>query len=652
MYLLRKESLFNSPGLQQIEKSFADLLKQAGGVLKVILIISIEMLVFPLYCGMLLDCALLPLFENASVASRLAFASRSPWLFVFLHWFIGTCYMFHFALFVSMCRRVLRSGVLYFIRDPDDPTFHPVRDVLERSVTTQLRKIAFSGLVYGGLVIVCLGGAIWGTSRFGVFPIRWARPEADLEFPIDFLGYNLLAPVVALYLFPSKGMEKVFGRWLKLCARSLRLSQFLFGERRKIEEGHLEGESWLSKLNPWKDQGAIVKSGNFIKDGKYVRAPATDQVRIPRGERVFLEVDESDQRVDGTSASNGIHGRQPENFMQVYIPPWFRLRILTFISCLWMFAIAMGFGVTVVPMIFGRQIMSILAPDHIAPNDLYNFAIGITALGIVLQSLFNGRRALGSLKNMTSRQNLAAVSASIRKQTWRSIRSAYVYGFAVVIVPSLFALVLELYLILPLRTYMGPPAMIQKSANTPLNNLPGAQVTLNNTTFTDFTETQTAQVAVASHTFHILQDWTLGFIYGRVVLRLLLLSRHSRPAAAFRMITRDGFTNPNAGLATRAFVLPTLLLFSIVLICPPLIASVLDVTNVMSASVRTKVYRYSYPICASQMLGLWCTWELSEGMRRWRGRIKDEVYLIGERLHNLGERRPPEGSKSVVRRHS
>ncbi|KAH0356764.1 hypothetical protein KCU81_g434, partial [Aureobasidium melanogenum] len=151
MYLLRKESLFSSPGLQQIEKSFADLLKQAGGVLKVILIISIEMLVFPLYCGMLLDCALLPLFENASVASRLAFANRSPWLFVFLHWFIGTCYMFHFALFVSMCRRVLRSGVLYFIRDPDDPTFHPVRDVLERSVTTQLRKIAFSGLVYGGL---------------------------------------------------------------------------------------------------------------------------------------------------------------------------------------------------------------------------------------------------------------------------------------------------------------------------------------------------------------------------------------------------------------------------------------------------------------------------------------------------------------------
>lgn len=652
MYLLRKESLFSSPNLQTFEKSFTDVLKQAGGVFKVILIISIEMLAFPLYCGMLLDSALLPLFENASFASRLAFANKSPWLFVFLHWFIGTCYMFHFALFVSMCRRLLRNGVLYFIRDPDDPTFHPVRDVLERSVTTQLRKIAFSGAIYGGLVIVCLGGAIWGTSQLGVFPIRWARPEADLEFPIDFLGYNLLAPLVATYLFPSKGMETIFGRWLRLCARSLRLSQFLFSERRKIEEGHLEGESWTSRLNPWKDQSAIVKSEKFVKDGKYVRAPATDQVRIPRGDVVFLEVSENDQRVDGTNTSNGIHGRQPENFVQVYIPPHFRVRIITFVSLLWMFAIAMGMGITVVPMLFGRLIMSILAPQRIVLNDLYHFAVGIIALGVVLQSLFNGRKAVKSLKHTTSRQNLAAVSAKIRKQTWRLLRSAYVYGFAVVIVPTLFALVLELYLILPLRTYMGPAAVAHESDNITSDNMPGAQITLANTTITNFTGSQVAHLAVASHTFHILQDWTLGFIYGRVVLRLLLLSRNSRPAAAMRAITRDGFTNPNVKLATRAFVLPTLLLFSIVLICPLLVASFLDATNLISASVRTKVYRYSYPICASQALGLWCTWELSEGMRRWRGRIKDEVYLIGERLHNLGERKPPEGSKSVVRRHS
>lgn len=97
---------------QRIEGIVAEVLLQAGGVMKVILIIGIEMIVFPLYCGTLLDLALLPLFSNATVASRIAFTTASPLTSLFVHWFIGTCYMFHFALFVSMCRKILRSGVL------------------------------------------------------------------------------------------------------------------------------------------------------------------------------------------------------------------------------------------------------------------------------------------------------------------------------------------------------------------------------------------------------------------------------------------------------------------------------------------------------------------------------------------------------------
>lgn len=101
----------------RIEGMVAEVLIQAGGVMKVILIIGIEMIVFPLYCGTLLDVALLPLFSEATIMSRLDFTASSPLTSLFVHWFIGTCYMFHFALFVSMCRKILRSGVLckYFI---------------------------------------------------------------------------------------------------------------------------------------------------------------------------------------------------------------------------------------------------------------------------------------------------------------------------------------------------------------------------------------------------------------------------------------------------------------------------------------------------------------------------------------------------------
>jgi E3 ubiquitin-protein ligase MARCH6 len=55
---------------------------------------------------------MLPLFETATVAARIQFAVDFPLTNVFVHWFVGTCYMFHFALFVSMCRKIMRTGVL------------------------------------------------------------------------------------------------------------------------------------------------------------------------------------------------------------------------------------------------------------------------------------------------------------------------------------------------------------------------------------------------------------------------------------------------------------------------------------------------------------------------------------------------------------
>ena len=112
LYLGRGTPFSSSQSAQEWEASIIDVLNQASGVMKVILIISIEMLIFPLYCGLLLDFALLPLFEAASFKSRLLFTYNFPLTSIFVHWFVGTGYMFHFALFVSMCRKIMRKGVL------------------------------------------------------------------------------------------------------------------------------------------------------------------------------------------------------------------------------------------------------------------------------------------------------------------------------------------------------------------------------------------------------------------------------------------------------------------------------------------------------------------------------------------------------------
>lgn len=112
LYLRIRAAFRENQERERTEGAVVDVLYQAGGVMKVVLIISIEMILFPLYCGLLLDAALLPLFENVTVASRVGFTMNSPITSLFVHWFVGTCYMFHFALFVSMCRKIMRTGVL------------------------------------------------------------------------------------------------------------------------------------------------------------------------------------------------------------------------------------------------------------------------------------------------------------------------------------------------------------------------------------------------------------------------------------------------------------------------------------------------------------------------------------------------------------
>lgn len=121
LYLRRGVPFSSSQTGQEWEASIIDALNQASGVMKVILIISIEMLIFPLYCGMLLDVALLPLFENTTILSRILFTYNKPLTSIFVHWFVGTGYMFHFALFVSMCRKIMRKGVLCKYLQPAVP---------------------------------------------------------------------------------------------------------------------------------------------------------------------------------------------------------------------------------------------------------------------------------------------------------------------------------------------------------------------------------------------------------------------------------------------------------------------------------------------------------------------------------------------------
>ncbi|KAI9809988.1 MAG: hypothetical protein M1827_006755 [Pycnora praestabilis] len=621
LYLKRGKPFSYSESGKKVEAVIAEVLQQAGGVLKVILIISIEMIVFPLYCGLLLDLALLPLFEKATILSRIAFTVHSPWTSAFVHWFVGTCYMFHFALFVSMCRKIMRSGVLYFIRDPDDPTFHPVRDVLERSVTTQLRKITFSALVYGALVIICLGGVVWGLSLAfdGVLPVHWSSNEPVLEFPVDLLFYNFLMPLAVKFYKPSDGLYAMYNEWFKACARMLRLTHFLFGERQEDEEGHHVRRTWWDILAGKKGDAQMPVIGDdrkilaedrdvevyFLRDGKYVRTPASDQVRIPKGGKVFLEVNDDNVRVDGQpDLDEGLHGRKSDLFTKVYVPPYFGLRIGLFILSIWLFAAATGVAFTIVPLVFGRMVFAIMIPKHPRMNDVYAFSIGFYTLGGIFYGGLHYQVVLAFAKT-TLIPHVKSVNHALHQiydHSLRCLRVLYTYTAFAFVLPTLFALLMEFYIIIPTHTYLSPDQQ---------------------------------------HIIHSIQDWTLGVLYVKIAARLILWYPASRPAIALRAIIRDGWLHPDVRLATRAFILPAVTLMGAALVVPLPFAWLVNTLFVRKSSVGLsgRLYRYSYPALLATGFAISLLYLLGLAVKGWRQRIKDEVYLIGERLHNFGERR-------------
>lgn len=528
-------------------------------------------------------------------------------------------------------------GLADFIRDPDDPTFHPVRDVLERSVSTQLWKISFSALVYGGLVIVCLGGVVWGIAHAfdDVLPFHWSSNEPVLEFPVELLFYNFLMPLAVKFFKPSKGLNMIYNWWFRKCARALRLTHFLFGERKEDEEGRHVRRTWADVVHGEQgdiktpvigtDRQALAQDRDiaayFLRDGRYVRAPASDQVRIPKGAQTFLEVDQDNNRIDDQpDFDDGLHGRNSEMFSIIYIPPLFRLRISAFIFLIWLFAATTGVSITIVPLVLGRYIFAKLTLSHLRMNDIYAFSIGIYLLGGAVYGILYRQRIRTYLRDTFTPHTLT-ITSFLRKAasfTVRFLGFIYTYAAFGILLPTLLSLFMEFYLIIPLHTYFS-------------------------TSFSIFNA-----ISSERHIIHLIQDWTLGVLYLKMAARIILYNTPSRPASALRGIVRDGWLKPDFGLATRGFILPGTLAMAFALTAPLALGWLANTTVLHSYSAedavfRACVYRYSYPGVLALGFASAFAIVLSRAFAGWRKKVRDEVYLIGERLHNFGE-----GKKKAV----
>ncbi|KAI1300377.1 hypothetical protein EDD11_006221 [Mortierella claussenii] len=170
-YFLRTQHSYG----HRFSRAARSILCQCGLIVKIIFFVGIEMVVFPLFCGFVIDLSTLPLFKGASAASRIAFYKLSPNWSLIMHWLVGTAFMFNISVFVSLCRSMVRPGVMWFVRDPNDEGFHPIREILERPVILLLRKLGSGVLMYLALILLGVTFTIHSINLMlsGVLPLRW-----------------------------------------------------------------------------------------------------------------------------------------------------------------------------------------------------------------------------------------------------------------------------------------------------------------------------------------------------------------------------------------------------------------------------------------------------------------------------------------------
>ncbi|XP_053661766.1 E3 ubiquitin-protein ligase MARCHF6 [Anopheles marshallii] len=388
-------------------------------VVKVSLLSVVEIGVLPLVCGWWLDICSLPMFD-ATLKDRKASFKVAPGTSLFIHWMFGMVYVYYFASFIVLLREVLRPGVLWFLRNLNDPDFSPIQEMIHLSILRHTRRLISSATIFGSAVLLML----------------WAPIQILKTFWPTFLPYTL------------SGDSEVNELSLQLLLLQFVLPSF-------FEQSHTR--IWLKGLvRIWCNVVARMLGIKSYLLGADPR-PNEDDAAPPR--------QQPDAGAGLAAAHQAIMQRDvPVGFQPYERPQFFGVRL---IGLLVLMCISLAIGslaVLTIPVWIGRYGMALgsigssnIAPPPSAvsstgtetparPHELYTAAIGMYLCWLI-------SRGIALAVNLLP-QGRAAVIARVKH--WMSIATSYAMAMIVFVhmlgvIPLMFGLLLELVVVIPLR---------------------------------------------------------------------------------------------------------------------------------------------------------------------------------------------------------
>ncbi|KAJ7574391.1 hypothetical protein C8J56DRAFT_803140 [Mycena floridula] len=557
-------------------------------VLKVGSFIFIELVIFPLACGIVLDLTTVWLFPNSNLGSRFMFFYQAPLTAMFYHWVAGTMFMYGFAVLLAACRAIMRPGAMWFIKDPQDQNSHPIRDILDRPTFTQLRKIFISGMMYTFVVVlVAISLSIMLViGNKTLLPFRWKTREPLSNVPIDLLFLHLVLPYTMYYFRPRKALKKGATVIWKFVARQFRLTSYFFGDRIPAEE----------------TPGAFSKS-----PGSYRRVPATDHIALPRDMRATASVnahgfptDETAkeliamQNAEATKAKREI----AKDYMIVYIPPHFAYRVFALSSIIWTFAAA-SLGMSIgLPIQLGRSFFKLFLPYDV--HDGYSFIIGF----YLLWGCYLIGKAVDRLDKRRQRRGVEGPRADLRVLVLKRgllwfTKTLYMVLFLGIIIPTLLSFVVDLYIILPVR-FAADRSLVPR--------------------------------------IRVIDSWILGLLYLKIGLYAhhVQVGRHAAHPIfrGIEQIARNGWTRPDPIAATKDVIAPLTAGLIAMILLPglgfKLATRFLPVLGLDNRFLFLHVYPTIFAIASFSRSGVM----LVDALTLWSQSIRDKEFLVEMRLRN------------------
>uniref|UniRef100_A0A8C5ANB3 RING-type E3 ubiquitin transferase n=1 Tax=Gadus morhua TaxID=8049 RepID=A0A8C5ANB3_GADMO len=337
---------------------------------------------------------------DATLKDRLQSFDSAPGTTMFLHWLVGMVYVFYFASFILLLREVLRPGVLWFLRNLNDPDFNPVQEMIHLPVYRHLRRFILSLVVFGSIVLLML----W-------LPIRIIK----LILP-TFLPYNVMlysdAPVSELSL-------------------ELLLLQVVLPAL--LEQGHTR--QWLKRLvHAWTFTAGYVLDLHSYLLGEYEE----------EDERQAHDHERMGGLREGLHALHQalLHQGGPLGFQPYYRPIHFPLKIVLLVVFMCVTLLLASLTCLTLPVLVGRWLMSLwmgVATVH----ELYTAAGGLYVCWLAVRGI--------TILLAWMPQGPGAILQKAQEWTLMIVKTVVVAAMLAGLIPLLLGLLFELVVVAPLR---------------------------------------------------------------------------------------------------------------------------------------------------------------------------------------------------------